>query len=121
MASTVWADVLARIETKVNKYSYYTWFKQTTLARDDGRTLTFSSGGKTIVRYNYAHVEPPSGVDPVFGRSGYGSNSSAQPPTGSRSTRPRTSAGSAPASTSAPRAMSPAMPEKQWNQAIRLT
>jgi chromosomal replication initiator protein len=40
MASTVWADVLARIETKVNKYSYYTWFKQTSLARDDGRTLT---------------------------------------------------------------------------------
>ena len=46
-----------------------------------------------------------------------GSASSDHPPMGRRSHRLRTSARSAPASTSAPRAMSPAIPEKQWNQA----
>ncbi len=46
-----------------------------------------------------------------------GSTVSSQPSTGSRPTSPRTSSGSAPASISAPSAMSPAIPEKQWNQA----
>src|SRR6188472_3541897 len=40
MANSVWTDVLARIETKVNKFSYYTWFRQTSLASDDGDSLT---------------------------------------------------------------------------------
>jgi chromosomal replication initiator protein len=40
MAGTIWDDVLARVETKVNRYSYYSWFKQTSLVRDDGRLLT---------------------------------------------------------------------------------
>jgi len=40
MAGTVWDEVLGRIETKVNRYSYYTWFRQTSLARDDGQILT---------------------------------------------------------------------------------
>jgi len=39
MAATVWDDALARIETKVNRYSYYTWFRQTALARDTGDAL----------------------------------------------------------------------------------
>ena len=46
-----------------------------------------------------------------------GSASSPQPPTGSRASRARTSSRSAPASSSDPSAMSPAIPEKQWNQA----
>ena len=50
-----------------------------------------------------------------------GSDSRAQPETGSRSIMARTSSRSAPASSSEPSAMSPAIPEKQWNQAIRLT
>jgi chromosomal replication initiator protein len=40
MAGTIWDDVLARVETKVNRYSYYSWFKQTSLVRDEGRLLT---------------------------------------------------------------------------------
>jgi chromosomal replication initiator protein len=40
MPNTVWTDVLARIETKVNKFSYYSWFKQTSLGSDDGDSLT---------------------------------------------------------------------------------
>jgi hypothetical protein len=43
--------------------------------------------------------------------------SRAQPSTGRRLSMVRTSSTSAPASIRAPRAMSPAMPEKQWNQA----
>ena len=46
-----------------------------------------------------------------------GSTSSAQPPNGSRSSSASTSSRSAPASIRLPRAMSPAIPAKQWNQA----
>jgi len=40
MTSTRWNDILGRIETKVNRYSFYTWFKPTVCVADDGRTLT---------------------------------------------------------------------------------
>src|SRR6188508_3034234 len=39
-ASNIWDRVLARIETKVNRHSYYTWFKPTAFLQDDGATLT---------------------------------------------------------------------------------
>jgi chromosomal replication initiator protein len=39
-SSTLWNDILGRIETKVNRYSFYTWFKPTVCVADDGRTLT---------------------------------------------------------------------------------
>ena len=29
MSGNIWEQVLARIETKVNRHSYYTWFKPT--------------------------------------------------------------------------------------------
>ena len=35
----LWERALARIETKVNRHSFYTWFKPTTLVRDDGTKL----------------------------------------------------------------------------------
>jgi chromosomal replication initiator protein len=50
MASTVWDDVLGRIETKVNRHSYYTWFRKTSLASDNG--------GRLVVR-----VPDPGAVD----------------------------------------------------------
>jgi hypothetical protein len=37
----------------------------------DGKRLDFSAGGKRVVRYHYGHVDPPAGVKPEFGRSGY--------------------------------------------------
>ena len=40
MAGTVWDEVLGRIETKVNRYSYYAWFQRTSLVSDSGGTLT---------------------------------------------------------------------------------
>ena len=39
MAGTVWDDVLGRIETKVNNYSFHTWFRHTSLVRDLGTSL----------------------------------------------------------------------------------
>jgi chromosomal replication initiator protein len=39
MAGTVWDEVLGRIETKVNNYSFHTWFRHTSLVRDAGGSL----------------------------------------------------------------------------------
>jgi chromosomal replication initiator protein len=38
----IWEQVLARIETKVNRHSFYTWFKPTTCVRDAGDRLTIA-------------------------------------------------------------------------------
>jgi chromosomal replication initiator protein len=38
-AGTLWDDVLARIESKVNKHSFYTWFRPTSLAGVRGSEL----------------------------------------------------------------------------------
>ena len=37
--STIWEQVLARIETKVNRHIFYTWFKPTSLVAYDGQTV----------------------------------------------------------------------------------
>jgi len=37
---SVWNEILGRIESKVNRYSFYTWFKPTVCVADDGQTLT---------------------------------------------------------------------------------
>ncbi len=34
--TTLWDEVLARIETKVNRHSYYTWFKPTSFLSESG-------------------------------------------------------------------------------------
>jgi chromosomal replication initiator protein len=36
----LWEEILSRIETKVNRHSFYTWFKPTTFVTADARTLT---------------------------------------------------------------------------------
>ena len=36
----LWEQVLARVESKVNRHSFYTWFKPTTFVDEDPRTLT---------------------------------------------------------------------------------
>jgi hypothetical protein len=38
---------------------------------DTQKTLILKKDGKPVLQYNYAHVNPPEGVDPVFGRSGF--------------------------------------------------
>ena len=36
----LWEDILSRIETKVNRHSFYTWFKPTTFVADDRTSVT---------------------------------------------------------------------------------
>jgi chromosomal replication initiator protein len=36
----IWDQVLARIETKVNRHSFYTWFKPTTFVADEGQAVS---------------------------------------------------------------------------------
>src|SRR2546423_8098033 len=37
--SNIWDQVLARIETKVNRHSFYTWFKPTAFVADRDGTI----------------------------------------------------------------------------------
>ncbi len=39
MSANIWDQVLARVESKVNRHSYFTWFKPTSFVGDDGRTV----------------------------------------------------------------------------------
>jgi len=40
MDTSIWAQILARVETKVNRHSFSTWFKPTALVADGGRSIT---------------------------------------------------------------------------------
>ena len=52
----VWDEILTRVETKVNRHSFYTWFKPTTfLAVDAGRTLLLDRE-QMIVQANDAGI-----------------------------------------------------------------
>src|SRR4051794_29340542 len=35
----LWEQILARVETKVNRHSFYTWFKPTTFITADSRSI----------------------------------------------------------------------------------
>jgi chromosomal replication initiator protein len=39
MSGNIWDQVLTRVETKVNRHSYYTWFKPTSFVADKGASL----------------------------------------------------------------------------------
>src|SRR5258705_12894975 len=40
MDTSIWDQILARIETKVNRHSFSTWFRPTTFMADGGRSIT---------------------------------------------------------------------------------
>src|SRR4029453_10893733 len=40
METSIWDQILARIETKVNRHSFSTWFKPTAFVADGGRSIT---------------------------------------------------------------------------------
>ena len=42
--SNIWDQVLSRIETKVNRHSFYTWFKQSVFLDDDGEVIAVRVG-----------------------------------------------------------------------------
>src|SRR5688500_10524688 len=39
MTGNIWDQVLSRIETKVNRHSFYTWFKPTSFVADEGEAI----------------------------------------------------------------------------------
>ena len=38
--TNLWEEILARVETKVNRHSFYTWFRPTTFVTDDRTSVT---------------------------------------------------------------------------------
>ena len=40
MDASIWDQILSRVETKVNRHSFYTWFKPTSLVSDGGQSIT---------------------------------------------------------------------------------
>src|SRR5215813_7266550 len=40
MDVSIWDQILSRIETKVNRHSFYTWFKPTSLVVDAGGSIS---------------------------------------------------------------------------------
>ena len=55
MPGTVWDDVLGRIETKVNNYSFQSWFRHTSLVRDAGSSLVLRVGDPMAVDWMNKH------------------------------------------------------------------
>jgi chromosomal replication initiator protein len=40
MDATIWDQILGRVESKVNRHSFYTWFKPTSFVADGGNSIT---------------------------------------------------------------------------------
>ena len=40
IASNIWDEILSRVQAKVNRHSFYTWFKPTAFIGDDGHMVT---------------------------------------------------------------------------------
>ena len=40
MDASIWDQILSRVETKVNRHSFYTWFKPTAFVADGGSSIT---------------------------------------------------------------------------------
>jgi chromosomal replication initiator protein len=76
MPAGIWDQVLARVETKINRHSFYTWFQPTSLLSDTGTTLFvripnpmyqewLTKHYAVIISEALAEVQRP-GVDVVF-------------------------------------------------------
>jgi chromosomal replication initiator protein len=55
MAGTIWDEVLGRVETKVNRYSYDTWFKHTALSADHGSRIAVRVSDPMVVDWLVKH------------------------------------------------------------------
>src|SRR5437588_7644107 len=40
ITSNIWDEILGRVQSKVNRHSFYTWFKPTSFVADDGASVT---------------------------------------------------------------------------------
>ena len=55
MAGNIWDAVLGRIETKVNRHSYLSWFQQTSLLRDEGGSIAIRVPDSHAVQWISRH------------------------------------------------------------------
>ncbi len=55
MAGNIWDAVLGRIETKVNRHSYLTWFQPTSLLSDEGRSIAVRVADPMAVQWISRH------------------------------------------------------------------
>jgi chromosomal replication initiator protein len=55
MTGTIWDEVLGRIETKVNRYTYDTWFKQTSLTSDRGDRIAIRVTDRLAIEWLTKH------------------------------------------------------------------
>ena len=72
LLSTIWDDVLRRVETKVNAHTYHSWFKGTMLLGDDGVAgLRVQVPSQTVVEWlTRHHIEVISEALVEVGRAG---------------------------------------------------
>jgi chromosomal replication initiator protein len=55
MDGTIWDQILARIETKVNQYSFSTWFRPTSFVADRGNTIAVRVPGQVYEEWLTKH------------------------------------------------------------------
>jgi chromosomal replication initiator protein len=55
MTGTIWDDVLGRIETKVNRHTYLSWFQSTALVADAGAIITVRVADPLVVDWLTKH------------------------------------------------------------------
>src|SRR5689334_24622390 len=55
MTGTIWDAVLGRIETKVNRTTYYNWFERTSLVGDTGDSISVRVPDAMVVEWLSKH------------------------------------------------------------------
>ena len=55
--TNIWEQILERVETKVNQHTFHSWFKATSLERDDGRTIVVRVANAPV---SYTHLTLPT-------------------------------------------------------------
>ena len=57
--TNIWDAILGRVETKLNQHTFYSWFKGTSLERDDGQSIVVRVANPLIKNWlvrNYSAV-----------------------------------------------------------------
>ena len=55
----IWEDVLTHVQAKVNRHSFYTWFKATSFVSDDGQTITVRVPNAIFADWMQKHYAGP--------------------------------------------------------------
>ena len=53
IASNIWEEILSRVQAKVNRHSFYTWFKPTAFVADDGFDRDRACAERALQRLDY--------------------------------------------------------------------